>query len=123
METRAPSVSRICPFDRGNSGFQPASTSPIRARDIPQPLQPRRKWKADIRWSVATLSRASVVVVRAKQGKSPARLIASAQPRRLIFYLQKQHRHIHSVPHFIYRGAVEDIADETVAVRGHGNKI
>jgi hypothetical protein len=41
----------------------------------------------------------------------------------LVFYFQKQHRHIYRVPHFVHRRAVEDVADETMAMCGHGDQI
>ena len=41
----------------------------------------------------------------------------------LVLHLQKQHRHIHFVPHFVRRSAVQNVADETVAVCRHRDQI
>src|ERR671918_3213047 len=42
---------------------------------------------------------------------------------KLSLHFQQQHRHIDFVAHFIGRRAVENVADEPVAVRGHRNQI
>ena len=42
---------------------------------------------------------------------------------RLAFRFEQEHGHIDQVPHLVRCAAVKQIADETVAMGGHGNEI